>query len=120
MSPKSDPIVSLKVRLRRQLRQRLETEAKNRGCSVNYEAMSRLERSFELGSMRKLEDIAFDMNLNWLRFADRFIRLELEENLAQALAKAEDLQQVRALARAWLKTKETAETAARELERGKP
>jgi hypothetical protein len=48
------------------------------------------------------------MNVNWLRFSDRFIRLELEESLAQALMKAEDLQQVKALARAWLKTKETA------------
>jgi hypothetical protein len=109
MSPKSDPIVSLKVRIRRPLRQRLETEAKRRGCSVNYEAMSRLERSFELESIRRLEEITSDMNINWLRFVDRFTRLELEENLAQALARAEDLQQVRALARTWLKSKETME-----------
>ncbi len=118
MAPKSDPIVQFKLRIRKQLRRRLESEAKRRGCSVNYEAMSRLERSFELESIRKLDEIASDIEGNWLRFGARFVGLELEESLAQALAKTQD-PEVAALARAWLATRATAQKRERQYQQEK-
>ena len=107
MASKSDPIVQFKLRIRKQLRRRLETEAQRHGCSVNYEATSRLQRSFELESVRKMDDIAADLEIGWLRFSDRFVRLELEESLAQALAKDPQSPEVRAYALAWVKTRDT-------------
>lgn len=107
MRAKSDPIVQFKVRIRKQLRQRLEAEAHRHGCSANYEAMSRLERSFELENIRKLDDIAFDLSLNWARFSNQLTCNDLGEKLVQAIMQAEDLQQAKVLAFAWLKTRET-------------
>jgi len=69
--------------------------------------MSRLERSFELENIRKLDDIAFDLSLNWARFSNQLTCNDLGAKLVQAIMQAEDLQQAKVLAFAWLKTRET-------------
>jgi hypothetical protein len=113
MAKKSDAIVQVKLRLREQLRRRLEVAAKKRGVAVNYEMMSRLERSFEQESIRALENIATDIQLNWLRFGERFLGLQLTTEAVAALANNPD-QKVANLAQAWIKLQaETSNLAAR-------
>ena len=105
MAKKSDAIVQVKLRIREQLRRRLEAAAKKRGVALNYEMMSRLERSFEQESILALEVIAHDMQLNWLRFAERFLGLQLTADAVAALANNPD-QKVANLMRAWIKLQE--------------
>jgi hypothetical protein len=94
--------IALNLRLSKELHRRLEREAKRRGVSLNSEMTYRLERSFEIEAMRSNDSIAEDIKQNWLRFADRFLALTLEDDIARALAKSSD-QKVAALAGAWLK-----------------
>jgi hypothetical protein len=113
MAKKSDTIVQVKLRIREHLRRRLEVAAKKRGVAVNYEMMSRLERSFELESIGALADVAHDMRLNWLRFSERFLGLSLTTDTVAALANNPD-QKVAKLAQAWIQLQEdTAKLEAR-------
>jgi hypothetical protein len=105
MAKKLSALVAPNLRIREDLRRRLEREAKRRGVSLNAEMTHRLERSFELDAARSNESIAQDIEQNWLRFGERFLALTLEDDLARALAKSND-QKVAALAGAWLKLKE--------------
>ena len=47
MAPKASKVVQYKIRVREELRRRIEQAAKKRFVSANYEMTSRLERSFE-------------------------------------------------------------------------
>jgi hypothetical protein len=105
MAKKPDAIVQVKLRIRERLRRRLTEAAKKRGVAVNYEMMSRLERSFEQESIRALDEIAPDIQLNWLRFGERFLGLGLTNEIIQELVKNVD-PKVASLAAAWLKTQE--------------
>jgi len=107
VTPKKD-LVQFKVRIPRGLLRRIEAEGRRNNCSANYEAAHRLRRSFEMDKLRQLDELVTDMNVVWARFSSRFVLLGLEEDLAQAIMQAEDIQQVKALARAWLMTKKTA------------
>jgi hypothetical protein len=97
--------IALNLRLSKELHRRLEREAKRRGASLNSEMTYRLERSFEIEAIRSNEIIAADIKANWLHFADRFLALTLEDDLARALAKSTD-QKVAAMAGVWLKLRE--------------
>jgi hypothetical protein len=55
---KPTDIVSPNLRIREELRRRLEQEAKRRAVSLNAEMARRLEHSFELDAMRSLDGIA--------------------------------------------------------------
>jgi hypothetical protein len=114
MAKKSGTIVQVKLRIREHLRRRLEVAAKKRGVAVNYEMMSRLERSFELESIHALEGIANEMQLNWLRFAERFMGLQFNADILAALATNPDQRVAKNLALAWVQMQmNTANLAAR-------
>jgi hypothetical protein len=104
MARKASAIVAPSLRIREDLRRRLEREAKRRGLSLNMEMTHRLERSFEIDASRSNDSIAEDIKQNWGHFADRFLALSLEDDLAKALAETDD-PKIAALAKAWLKTR---------------
>ena len=67
MPRKPKDIVPIMLRIREHLRRRLESEAKKRAYSLNYEITRRLEDSFERGDLYTIGGIAHDMGTNWAR-----------------------------------------------------
>jgi hypothetical protein len=61
MPRKPIEVVQYKLRIREALRRRIERAAKEHGVSANQEMASRLERSFEQESVRKIDLIATQM-----------------------------------------------------------
>jgi len=99
-------VTSFTLRLHKKLHGRLEREAQRHHFTLNNEIRIRLEDSLNRDASRVLEDIASDMQINWLRFSNRFLMLSLEDDLAAALAKTTD-PEVAKLARVWLHTRAT-------------
>jgi len=95
MARKSSDIVQFKLRIREELRRRLERAADTHDVSINHEMASRLERSFDHDTARTLEMIARDIEINWALFGERFLRLHFEAEtarlLAELIARIEDL-----------------------------
>lgn len=60
MPRKPSDLIQFKVRMRESLRKRLEKAAAQRGVTLTYDIAMRLERSFELESVRTLDMIATD------------------------------------------------------------
>jgi hypothetical protein len=106
MARKPLDIANINLRIRESLRAKLEREAKKNRTSLNNEIRLRLEDSLEGGAARDLDDIATNMKAVWARYGERFLRLSLEDELAEALAQSTD-PKVATLARAWLHTKAT-------------
>ena len=86
------------------LHKRLVAAAARRNVTISYEIMSRLERSFSQESLLSLEQLCTDMEINWARYGERFLFLELQDDLAAALAKTKD-PEVATLAQAWLQVR---------------
>jgi hypothetical protein len=61
LAEKPGDIVQPNLRIREDLRQRLEREARKNQRSLNKEMIRRLERSFEADTVRSLEDIVADL-----------------------------------------------------------
>jgi hypothetical protein len=78
------PGIIVQYKLRIHLRRRIQTEAKARGVSSNYEMMSRLERSFDQERLRALDTVAADVEINWFRWAEFLNRLDRQAELLQA------------------------------------
>jgi hypothetical protein len=104
---KPEELVITNLRIRESLRRALEREAEQHQISLNKEIINRLEDSLEVGDKLKLSDIANDMTMNWMRFGDRFLALELEEGIKQAI-KNGDLDAARSQLLALEKTQEGA------------
>jgi hypothetical protein len=95
--------VHLSLRLQENLRQRLAREAEAHRISLSREIHLRLEDSFQRETNRGLEKIVVDMETCWLRFSARFLRLDLEDVLAEKLTACKELPpEIAALARVWL------------------
>jgi hypothetical protein len=96
------------IRIRDELRRKLEREAFKHHFSLNNEIRIRLEDSFTRGdALRTVDDAAMDMQVCWARFSARFLRLELEERLAEEIARGEDLTKIKTLAKLWLERRAT-------------
>lgn len=80
-------LIQPKLRVRDDLYRRIERTAKKRGVSVNYEMTSRLERSFDHDAARTLEMVGADIKLSWAKFGERFLLLELEDQVRERLTK---------------------------------
>ena len=65
MARKPSDIVQPNLRIREELRRRLETEAKKRGVSLNAEMNHRLEQSFDYDARVVLDGVAKDMAAQW-------------------------------------------------------
>jgi hypothetical protein len=102
MPRKPHDIVHINLRLPESLRGKIERAAKKHHVSINNEMRLRLEDSFEKpeAARRPLSDIVMDMEMHWGRYADRFLCLDLAEQLANAVL-AQD-PQAADLARWWL------------------
>ncbi len=83
MARKASDIAQLKLRIREDLRARLEKAAKKRDVSLNFEMTSRLAESFEHSALLKLSEITVDMDNAYSRYAretgDRLQTQELME-----------------------------------------
>lgn len=101
--PQAPYLQVIHIRIRDELRRKLEREAKKHGFPLNNEIRIRLEDSFARGDARRtIDDAAMDMQICWERYSARFLRLDLEEQLAEAIVRSDDLTQIQTLARLWL------------------
>jgi HicB family len=104
MARRPNETVQINLRLKESLRRKLEREALKHGISLNIEMRVRLEDSFKAQAMHNLEDVANDLKINWRRWAQRFLLLELQEDLAEAMSRSKDPEVAKA-AQVWLLTK---------------
>jgi hypothetical protein len=108
MPRKSTEIVPIMLRIREDLRRKLEREAKRHRTSLNAEMNMRLEDSFDQAARRSNESVAADLETNALRLGALVTRLELSEQLAERLAQTND-QEIANLASAWLRIRKQEE-----------
>jgi HicB family len=102
MARKATDIVPIMLRIREDLRRRLEREATRHKVSLNREMQMRLEDSFEIDARRSNESVAADLETNALRLGALVARMELSEQLAEKLAaKAGEDPEIAALVNAW-------------------
>lgn len=88
----------VRVRLDPHLLKRLVQESDRHARTLNGEVRLRLEASFEQDARRNLEDIGTDLRVAWGRFAARFLRMELADELADAALQGSDPARIRTLA----------------------
>jgi hypothetical protein len=98
--------VDIKIRLREPLRAKIEAAAKRRSGSMNAEMISRLEDSFAKQTIGNLQDIADDMKLVWEKYGDRFLKLELADEIFEAIESG-DLEAARRAARLYRQNRST-------------
>jgi HicB family len=81
MARKPTAIAQLKLRLREDLRRRLEQAAKKQDVSLNHEITSRLRDSFDRADLTTLSRVAADMDLvaERLKRAENFMRYAREQ-----------------------------------------
>jgi hypothetical protein len=104
---KPESTVITNLRIKESLRQALEHEAEQHQISLNKEIINRLEDSLEADARLKFIDLAQELERGWLRFGNRFLMLELEEGIKQAIRDG-DLDAARIGLRALEKTQEIA------------
>jgi hypothetical protein len=84
MPRKPTEMVQVNLRIRENLRRRLEREAQKRGVSLNYEMTSRIEQGFDREAHRKIDKVASDLEDVW----DRLVRDIDEQSRTQELISA--------------------------------
>jgi hypothetical protein len=89
MSRQPHDIANVNLRIRETLRAKLERAAEEHRMSLNNEIRLRLEDSLETDARRGFDDIRRDMEICWARFAARFTRMELGDQLADAVVRGE-------------------------------
>lgn len=102
MRPVRSKIVDIKIRLREPLRAKIEAAAKRNVVSMNAEMVRRLEHTFEKQTLGNLQDIAEDMKLVWEKYGNRFLKLELADEILTAIESG-DLEAARRAARVYRK-----------------
>ena len=84
MARKPADIVQPSLRIREDLRRRLEQAAKKRGVSLNIEMTTRLKESFDREAHRTIDSVASDLENVWTRFAEVLHTDNLQEELMRA------------------------------------
>jgi hypothetical protein len=82
--------VQVNLRIKESLRRDLEREADKHQTSLNNEMRLRLEDSLKRAAQFDLVETVGEMNRAWERFGERFLRLRLENDLIEAMAKSTD------------------------------
>jgi hypothetical protein len=90
MARKPVDTAHINLRIRESLRRKLELEADKHQTSLNNEIRVRLEVSLDRQDRIALDDLRQSMEITWLRYGDRFLRLALEVDLIQAMTKSSD------------------------------
>jgi Arc-like DNA binding domain len=98
LTPEAARVAQFKLRVPWDLRTRLLQAADSHGRTINAELRLRLEDSFEQGAHRNLEEICTDLRTAWGRFSARFLRMELADQLADAVMQNGDAARIRTLA----------------------
>lgn len=83
-SAEASEIVDYKLRVRKDLRQRIERAADANRVSHNREMVNRLAQSFDYEATRSLEQIAIDMDGVWARYGKVFHDLSTRGDLIRA------------------------------------
>jgi hypothetical protein len=84
MARKPSDIVQPNLRIREDLRRRLEQAAKKRGVSLNHEMTDRLKASFDQEALRAIDKVASGLEDAWTRYAKGEEYRLLQEGLMQA------------------------------------
>lgn len=87
------------LRIDASLRERLQQAADAHRCSLVRELRNRLLDSLDGVTGRGFEDIRRDMEICWARFSARFLRMELGDELADAVVKGGNPEKIKTLAR---------------------
>ena len=110
MPRKPTATAQLKLRIREDLRRRLEAAAKKRAVSLNSELVWRLQQSLDRESLITLNEISEDMKNAWERYGNAFIDRDASGDQISAteeLLKQIDLQDPRAIAAAVAEARRT-------------
>jgi hypothetical protein len=102
----------LHVRLPENLQTRLQHAADTHHTTLSNEIRVRLIGSFERDTLRVLEDITYDMKVCWARWSARTTRMDLADQLADAVVRGADPQSVQTIARLIVKHREEERRAA--------
>jgi hypothetical protein len=92
----------LKLRLDKDQMRHIRKLADDQHTTLNAAARWLLDRGIEGAKLRNINDISDDIALNWARFGERLLALNLEKDLLEALV-ARRFEEARALAVALLK-----------------
>jgi hypothetical protein len=87
MARKPTDTAQLKLRIREELRRRLEQAAKKRDVSLNFEMTDRLKASLDREAHRTIDRVASDLDKaasNLIRYAESVIDRMLQEELMSA------------------------------------
>ena len=90
--------IQVRVRLDPHLLNRLVQKSERHRRTFNGEVRLRLEASFEQDARRRIEDICAELRVAWGRFSARFLRMELADEVADAVLQGADPARVRTLA----------------------
>jgi hypothetical protein len=80
-------------------RDRLQQEADRHHLTLVAEIRARVLDSFDRDIRRGYEDILQSMDVCWARFQARYLRMELGDQLADAITRGDDPQVLKTLAR---------------------
>lgn len=69
MARKPSDTAQLKLRIREDLRRRLERAARKRAVSLNFEMTDRLKESFDREAQRTIDAVGSDIAGHWARLA---------------------------------------------------
>ena len=86
------------LRVDKELRARLQCEAKTHRVTLTAEIRQRLAASLDSRTKRDLEDILQDMQISWALHQNRFTRLELAHALVDAILRGEGPETIKPLA----------------------
>jgi hypothetical protein len=89
---------ALHLRLAPELQVLIQQAADAHHTTLSNEIRLRLIASFEADNLRGLENIRYDMEVCWARFAARVSRMDLADQLADAVARGADPQNIQTLA----------------------
>ena len=87
MPRKPSDVTQIKIRVREDLRRRLEQAAKKRDVSVNFEMVDRLKASFDQTAHRTIDEAAASIKLVAERF-EHYARETVDRNLLDDLREA--------------------------------
>lgn len=82
--PTHDP-AQVKLRFRGDQVERIQRLADAHQTTFNAEVKWLVDRGLDHVTLRNIEAIAMDLELNWARFSERFLALELEDDILTAL-----------------------------------
>ncbi len=84
MARKPSDTAQLKLRIREDLRRRLERAARKRAVSLNFEMTDRLKESFDREAQRTIDAVGSDIAGHWARFGGAWHELNKQGDLVRA------------------------------------